>query len=68
MTGYRLYFLVDERIKHAVTFDCGTDADAIRTVQAYADGRAMELWTGARMVRRFTAGEVNGGGQRPPGK
>ena len=53
MAGYRLYFLVDEHIKHAVTFDCESDGDAVRLVQDHTDGRAMELWTGARLVKRF---------------
>jgi len=75
MAGYRLYFLADEHIKHAVTFDCGSDAEAVRLVGERADGRAMELWTGARLVRRFPADaaehprrDTGVGGYPPPPK
>ena len=64
MAGYRLYFLVDEHIKHAVTFECDTDAEAISAVDDHADGRAMELWSGARMVRRFP--DATPSGERRP--
>jgi hypothetical protein len=55
MAGYRLYFLLDGRIRHAVPLDCDNDAEAIRTVLDHTDGRAMELWCGARIVKCFEA-------------
>jgi hypothetical protein len=36
-----------------VDLDCGGDEDAIRTVTEHADGRAMEIWKGARCVKTF---------------
>jgi len=55
MAGYRLYFLSDEHIQDAVAFECDSHEDPIKTVREHADGRVMELWSGARMLRRFPA-------------
>ncbi|THD77914.1 MAG: hypothetical protein E7812_12010 [Phenylobacterium sp.] len=65
MTGYRLYFLENEHIKHAVTFDCESDAAAVGLAGHHGDGRAMELWTGARTVRRFPLLEPRKSGRAP---
>jgi hypothetical protein len=51
---YRLYFL-DRlgRIRHAIDLDCVDDAHAVETVEKHADGRAMELWQSARLVKAY---------------
>ena len=54
MLSYRLYFMggTGHIIGHA-EWTCEDDAEAeLRAVQQH-DGRAMELWCGARVVRRF---------------
>ncbi|MDB5423508.1 MAG: hypothetical protein JWQ29_924 [Phenylobacterium sp.] len=54
MAGYRLYFLDDNgRIKDAVEFESDGDDEALAQAEARHDGRAMELWSGARMVRKI---------------
>lgn len=55
MSDYRLYFLEDDRIRHVVVLSCDTDEDAIAEVEKHPDGRAKELWCGARVVKRFEA-------------
>jgi hypothetical protein len=51
---YRLYFLDDsKRIRNAVEFESASDNDADRFVLERSDGRAMELWSGTRLVRKF---------------
>jgi hypothetical protein len=53
MAGYRLYFLDDNgRIRDAAEFECDSDAEAL------CDGRAMELWSGTRVVQKIA--------KRPP--
>jgi hypothetical protein len=59
---YRLYFLKNEHIEHAVSFECADDHEAIRMVKQHSDGRAMEVWSGKRMVARFP--EQPGGPKR----
>ena len=54
MAGYRLYFLDDNgRIRDADEFDCDGDDDALIQAHSRHDGRAMELWSGARVVRKI---------------
>jgi len=54
MAGYRLYFLDDNgRIRDAAEFECVDDAEALAQAQSRADGRSMELWSGARVVRKI---------------
>lgn len=54
MAGYRLYFLDDNsRIRDAVEFECVADEDALAEAEQRHDGRAMELWSGARVVSRI---------------
>jgi hypothetical protein len=56
MPDYRLYFLdSDGHIKRAVELHCASDAEAIAAVEQHRDGRAMELWDRARVVRKFAA-------------
>jgi hypothetical protein len=57
MPDYRLYFLGPQgRIAHVLEMECRDDEHAIDLVQSHADGRAMELWLRARMVKAFAAG------------
>lgn len=54
MAGYRLYFLDDNgRIRDAAEFECGGDDEALARAETHQDGRAMELWSGARIVRKI---------------
>ena len=56
MPHYRLYFLdAAGHIRHAIDLDCEDDAQAVATVATRSDGRAMELWRGAMLVRKFAA-------------
>jgi len=56
---YRLYILDwPGRIAHVVDLPCLDDEQALSLAKQRADGRAMELWCGARMVRRFSATSV----------
>jgi len=59
MAGYRLYFLDDNgRIRDAHEFESAGDDDALVQAEARHDGRAMELWSGVRVVRKIA--------RRPP--
>ena len=54
MAGYRLYFLDDnDRIRDAAEFECDGDAEALTQAESRSDGRAMELWSGARIVHKI---------------
>ncbi len=54
MSGYRLYFLDDGgRIRDADDFESEGDNDAVIQAENRQDGRAMELWSGARVVRKI---------------
>ena len=54
MAGYRLYFLDDNgRIRDAAEFECDGDDTALAQAETHHDGRAMELWSGARMVQKI---------------
>ena len=56
MRGYRLYFFNrDDHIREAVELICPDDEDALRAIDTHRDGRAMELWCGARLVKRYGA-------------
>lgn len=62
MLSYRLYFLGrDGRITRAVPFESSSDEDALKAIEAHADGRPMELWQRGRMVRTFAAVPVAAG-------
>jgi hypothetical protein len=51
MAGYRHYFLDDNgRIRDAAEFECDGDDEALAQAESRADGRDMELWSGARVV------------------
>lgn len=55
MASQRLYFLEDDHIRRVVELSCETDDEAIGLVEAHTDGRPMELWQEARLVKRFEA-------------
>ena len=54
MADYRLYFLDSENhIRRRMDLVCRDDAHAIETVAEHAPRGGVELWQGARLVRRF---------------
>jgi hypothetical protein len=55
MPGYRLYFIdaFSGHIEHRREFLADCDADAIATAEGWNSGQPMELWQGARKVRRW---------------
>ena len=56
MPAYRLfYFDAAEHIRQFVVLEAEDDDDAVRQADGKCDGRAMELWLGARLVRQFPA-------------
>lgn len=55
MAHYRLYFLSNDHIRHALDLECESDEQAIAKVQEHGDGRAMELWRGLECIGRFPA-------------
>lgn len=56
MSDYRLYFLGrDGHIQAAEELDCETDEAGRQSADDLSDGRAMELWAGARLVAKFPA-------------
>jgi len=52
---YRLYFLqsVDRLISHSHEFEALDDERAIHIAESWREGRAAELWTGARKVKSW---------------
>ena len=56
MPSYQLY-LFDEggRVKEAVSFDIGSDAEARSFAEEQGEKRAMELWSGAHVVEQYPA-------------
>jgi len=58
MIGYRLYFMDGHgRIERAAEFECADDAEALVWVWDHDDSRAMELWSGARVVAKIPKAE-----------
>jgi hypothetical protein len=54
MCGYRLYFLDrDDHIHSAINLDCADDDQAVALAHEHHDGAPMELWQGARLVKRI---------------
>ena len=54
MAGYRLYFLDDNgRIRDAEELEFEHDEAALAQALTRHDGRAMELWSGARVVGKI---------------
>ena len=58
MREYKLYHF-DERdhIRSSIDLECEDDAQAIRLAEA-SPSASMELWQGARKVKRFRAAET----------
>jgi hypothetical protein len=55
MCGYRLYLLDDrDHITSAMDLECEDDAHAVRLAETSLNA-PMELWQGARLVKRFDA-------------
>ena len=51
---YRLYFLGDDgHIVGHSAWDSEDDTEAMQCAEAVQEGRAMELWCGNRVVRRY---------------
>ena len=54
MKHYRLYFLDQaNHIRHAISLQCDSDADALAALEGHRDGRILELWEGVRKVARL---------------
>lgn len=63
MPAYRFYLLNGHgHIVHRVDLDCSTDDEAIAAVEGHRRSGAMELWDGARVVRRFPPNVERGPG------
>jgi hypothetical protein len=57
VTQYRIFFLNDAGQSYRkLELDCADDAGAALCAEGHASGRAMELWSGARVVKRFPPG------------
>ena len=53
MAGYRIYLMTaDHHIAAAAEFECDYDEEARLHAQDQRDARAMELWSGARIVEK----------------
>jgi len=56
MPSYRLYFLDAEgHIRRRLDLECRDDDEAIEQASAHDIGRGIELWCGARRVKKFKA-------------
>ena len=54
MVQYRLYFLDGVgRIERSHEFEAEDDATAMKIAQSWREGRAMELWSRNRKVKRW---------------
>lgn len=53
MADYRLYNIIEGRIASARDFQCDDDEAAVERARQLAAGRPVELWQGARLVRRI---------------
>ena len=54
---YRLYFMhdTDAHISSSHEFECENDERAIRTAEAWREGRRAELWAGSRKLKSWDA-------------
>ena len=58
MTDYRLYLLdIEGHIRRAVDLECEDDGEAVETARRQVKDAPMELWQGARVVRKFDAAD-----------
>lgn len=54
MAWYRLYFFSSrDKIARAMDMECADDDEAVRCVADHPHKFGLELWQGARRVRRF---------------
>ena len=53
MLNYRLYFFRGNHITHYVLLECASDEEAIKAARRHGESVIMELWQGARLVKRF---------------
>ena len=44
---------VDQRISHSHEFEAADDGRAVRISEAWREGRAAELWSGARKLKSW---------------
>jgi len=59
---FRLYFMDGaNHIARAMDLECGSEDEAIAVASRQADGRAMELWIGARRIWRHEPASGDGG-------
>ena len=55
MTRYQAYFVgSDGQFTHCRVFACNTDEHAIEWAKQLMDSRPVELWSGARVVKRIS--------------
>ena len=55
MTRYQAYFIGwDGQFMHYRAFACGTDEHAVEWAKQLMDQWPVELWSGARMVKRLS--------------
>jgi hypothetical protein len=64
LTGYRLFLLRDEHIHSAQEFAAETDAAALAQAESLRGDQPAELWSLARMIRKFPVAEAHR--QAPP--
>jgi hypothetical protein len=51
---YRLYFLdAQGHVRDRADLECEDDGHAVQVAERHADGRAMELWRRAILIRKF---------------
>jgi hypothetical protein len=56
---YHLYYFDrNGNVRHCVDLHCFNDDEAVSMVAAHSDGRPMELWRGAALIRRFICDEA----------
>ncbi len=54
VAGYYLYFFdIHNHVRRRLDLECRDDDHAIEAVNEHRHTMAMELWQGARMVKRF---------------
>ena len=66
MPEYVLYCFAGNKLERCDRFAAGDDPEAIEEAVRRHDGKAAELWTGARKIDAFEALEVCGAGAPSP--
>ncbi len=64
MPEYILYCFAGNRLERCDRFDAGDDAEAIEEAVRRQDGKAAELWAGARKIDTFEAPDACDAGIR----